>query len=316
MDRITISELGGRLGRFSNAMLQYAFGAIYAEQYGCELQTPRWIGNDLFGLPHNPITQPPLPRWTELRDHLAQAEPPKGDVVVNHDFFGYAQYRTSWYAPHKVQFRMLFVPEYRHEARLLTPWDRLEHEGDTRVGIHIRRGDYGCYPHTPFYITPIRWYLAFLAKLWPTLNQPVLFVASEDRSLVDAFAEYNPQTTESLGIEMRTTPHTHYNYLAYDLANPTPWQMDFYPDFYFLSRCEVLIIPNSTYSFVAAMLNPCLEACYRSSLPLASRTHEQECFQLEPVWNTFPLQRDKIQNYLHLKDIYNLDNPYYKKVAR
>jgi hypothetical protein len=101
------------------------------------------------------------------------------------------------------------------------------------VGLHLRRGDFGDAPYWP---APNEWYLEYLRELWPTLEHPVLFIASdESEKVIEDFAEYSPVTCEDLGLSLDGAP--------------------FYPDFYLLSQCDILAISNSTFSFAAAMLN-------------------------------------------------------------
>ena len=101
------------------------------------------------------------------------------------------------------------------------------------VGIHLRRGDYG---PPPFYSTPSSWYKDYLDGLWQTLDNPVLFIASDEPlKVVKDFSEYGPITSNDLGIKLP--------------------EAEFYPDFYILSQCDVLLISNSSFSFAASMLN-------------------------------------------------------------
>ena len=53
---ISISCLG-RCGRFGNQLFQYAFARAYAEKYNATLQTPPWLGQQLFKLSDPPISQ-------------------------------------------------------------------------------------------------------------------------------------------------------------------------------------------------------------------------------------------------------------------
>lgn len=302
----------GNMGRFGNAMFQYAFGVFYTRRWQADYQCPRWIGHDLFGLPMNDITVN-LPKLTEGVDQWEQGSPPKDDSAIGHDWEGYCQYHTSYYAQDRAEFQALYKPVPPLAERLKGPTERLRKSGGTIVGVHIRRGDYGYHKESPFYLTPIRWYLALLKHLWPTFDSPRLFVASEDRDLVEDFAQYEPNTTESLGVDLQADPQANYNYLEHDEQVREPWQMDFYPDFYLLSQCDVLIIANSTYSFIAAMLAPRLQSLYRSNLRLASSSNESQCFERIDPWSAYPFQHDRIKDYLHLDGIWNPDNPYWKQ---
>lgn len=291
MSAIQMTRLG-KMGRFANQLFQYMFLRIYAHRYGATVEVPSWVGKDLFGL-HDPKPSVALPRYVEHTDKQEQAHPPEGSVALGHDFEGYGQYHTSWYAPYRTMIRQLFEPVEPVVERLQPAVEMYHNAGETRVGLHLRRGDYG---RTIFYLTPIEWYVRLLRHLWPVLDDPVLFVASEDRSLVEAFAEFYPLTAEELGVDLRQDPMPHYNYERHDLIQRDPWQLDFYPDFYLLQQSNVLIGPNSTFSFAAAMLAPELWAYYRSVLP----TQDWEC--IDP-WDAYPLQHDKVEDYPDVEGI-------------
>src|SRR5208283_4295217 len=86
--------------------------------------------------------------------------------------------------------------------------------------------------------------LNWLGQNWDLLASPMLFVAAEDPKVVDWFAGYDPLTCRSMGLS--------YNYID-------EWTM--------LRACDVILMPNSTFSFTAAMANPMLMEAWRASLP-------------------------------------------------
>lgn len=300
---VTMRRLGS-LGRAGNQMFQYAYLTIYSQRYDCELQLPPWVGNKLFGLSNPPITVE-LPAWREDKQYAqgsaydGQPMPPQGTELVNHDFQGFAQYHTALYAQYKDQVRGMFSPTEETEARLLVPLTKLLASGDTTVGVHIRRGDYGL---THFPIIPISWYVEWLGSNWSRLGDPSLFIASEDPELVQAFSEYNPQTVSTLGVQF-TGEMEGYNYLPYE-RKQGGLAVDWYPDFYLLSHCDVVVAPSSTFSFMAAMLNPNLKEYWRASL-------KAEGFVQENPWNAYPLLREKVRDFPHLEGIAKKNNPYW-----
>lgn len=296
----------GRMGRFANSMFQYAFLRHYAEEHGCELQLPSWVGSNLFGHDHTPI-KTGLPRYDEHAplDWFCQARPPRGDELVNHDFSGYAQYHTSYFRPWAEEFRALFEPVGKARERVARAKEQLLEAGSTIIGIHLRRGDYG---QLYFHITPTSWYRTVLGEIWGALQDPILFVASEDPSLVDDFAQFNPITTRDLEVSLeRALPH--YNYLQADLQRREPWQMDFFPDWYLLTCCDYLLIANSTFSFIAAMLNRQLQRCWRSNLILEGLE------EIDP-WNAYPMLRDTVDDYPVPGTFLETNPPYWDKRTR
>jgi hypothetical protein len=266
---ITIRTLG--TGNWGNEVFWYMFGKTYARRHDLEFQVDPWAGNQLVGADDPPVRQA-LPHFHEktihgVDDPLIPDAPPLGDV----NFTGYFQYHTSFYAPDRDAIRAWFQPDPAIAARIEAAWHPLRARGGTAVAIHVRRGDFG---FSYFYRTPIRWYLEQLERLWPTLDRPFLYVASDALpEVVGHFARYHPVT-------------------AADLGPPLP-AYDFYRDFYVLQHSDVLLIPNSTFSFAACMLNPNLRAAYRSHLPSRS-------FVPFDPWNSKPLDQawdSRVESY-------------------
>lgn len=278
----------GRMGRFGNQIFQRMFCHVYARRHQLQVQLPPWVGNIIFGTRDYPVNRS-LPDYVEpaMPDETPIA--PRGAEVCNRDFVGWGQLHTSWYSEDREFILSLFRPAQIMQDRIMPAIERLG--GRTRVAIHLRRGDYG---HGYFWITPVAWYLRKLEEIWPTLADPVLFIASEDRSLVKEFSRYDPKTTDDLGIELNKIPMTRYNYLGEDLRKRQPHLLDFAPDFFMLANSHVLLAPNSSFSFVAAMLNPSLRMMYRASLPAGD-------FEFTCPWNASPLLRDRIENFPHLR---------------
>lgn len=241
---ITMSTLG-RNGRFANQLFQYAFLKIYARKHDLRVETPTWIGQVIFGHNDPPISKS-LPTVKESTNQLAIAKIPHSKKnFENVDFWGYFQYNTSFYEPQKEYFRSLFKPTQKIDNILQKGLRELRRKGKTIIGIHLRRGDYG---YGYFFRAPTEWYIKWLKELWQTVEQPVLFIASDEiEKVVDDFANYNPVTSKQLGMELEFA--------------------DFYPDFYFLSHCDIVAISNSSFSFAACMLNEKSNSFFRPHLP-------------------------------------------------
>jgi hypothetical protein len=258
---ITIRLLG--TGKWGNEVFWYMFGKTYARRHDLEFQADAWAGNDLVGAVDAPVRQE-LPSVHEktvhaVNDTIIPNSPPFGDV----NFTGYFQYHTAFYAPDRDYIRGLFRPAPAVAARIAPDWERLRQRGGTAVGIHVRRGDFG---FAYFYRTPIRWFLDQLDEIWASLDRPFLYIASDAVDEVAGhFAKYHPVTSADLG--------------------PSWPAHDFYRDFYVLQHCDVLLIPNSTFSFAASMLNSNLQRAYRSHLP------SQRFMAFDP-WNAKPLDQD------------------------
>ena len=289
----------GRMGRFGNQLFQYAFVRAAADKWDAQAELPDWLGQLLFGLPRHQMTGKPAKKLSEKDEH---AHPDDFRIgfetdVRGCDVSGYFQYHTKHFAPYRAQWRDWFKPTQQILARLGAPARRLKDKG-TVIGIHLRRGDYG---RRAFYITPVAWYIHWLHANWGRFDNPQLFVATEDLALLGDFKQWRPHTVPSLGISLRGARFPNHAYLPYDLKNPKPHLFDFYPDFYLLSQCDVLLIPNSTFSFAAAMLGTPRE-CWRSSLKTAQ-------FDRFDPWNDQPLQYELVENYPHLEGVALASNP-------
>ena len=297
---ITMSQLG-HWGRFGNQLLEVAFIHCYAQRYGLQFQVAPWVGQKLFGLIEPPVTVD-LPTanetWAGVR---GQSIPPEGDEFVGKDWRGYAQYHTSWFKPYQDYIRGLFRPVAVIQERMDPAVERLQEAGETRIGIHLRRGDYG---QRNFPIIPVSWYLRWLKQHWGQFEKPVLFIATETPALVEEFDDYAPLTTERLGIDLSNEPLDNYSYLRHDRDAREPLQMDFYPDFHLLQHCEVLLIPSSTFSFFSGMLSTVLRELWRATLTAAD-------FERIDPWDTEPLLREDVRDFPHLEGIELKENPYW-----
>ncbi|MDN3017792.1 alpha-1,2-fucosyltransferase [Paenibacillus sp. BSR1-1] len=248
---VTMNTLGGN-GRFGNQLFQYAFLRIYANVYNLEVMTPKWIGQYLYG--HNDPTPTHQFKTINEYDHplfkniFSYEKPPFENV----DFWGYFQFPTHAYAPYKDYFRSLFKPVDSVNAIMEKGEAILRSKGKTIVAMHHRRGDYKGYGGVEsfnkiFYVAPTTWYKKWLENIWPTLDNPVLFIASDELyDVLDDFKEYNPVTSKDL----------------FDYFSPA----DFYPDFYILSKSDIMAISNSSFSFAASMLNENCKGFFRADL--------------------------------------------------
>ena len=257
---ITVRSLG--TGNWGNEVFWYMFAKTYARRHGLQLQVNPWAGSELVGASDPPVQQHlvDLVEKTEhgLNDAIIPHSPPMADV----NFVGLFQYHTSHYHPDRNYIRSVFRPHPRVAARIEPHWQALRKRGNTAVALHIRRNDYG---FRYFYRAPTDWYLDLLECLWPQLERPFLYVASDDPDAVlGDFAKYDPAS-------------------AADLGPPLP-EHDFYRDFYVLQHSDVLAISNSTFSFSAAMLNSHLQCAYRPYLP------SRRFVQFDP-WDDIPVQQ-------------------------
>jgi hypothetical protein len=233
---LTMNSLG-KLGRFGNQIFQYAFLKIYAEKHKLRLEIPEWDGQYLFGC-SDPVVKRRLPVVHQVNYRLNEDPIPSLPFTLeNVDLWGYFQYHTSFYAPYRNLFCSLFKPIPEIESKMQEAVSLLRSKGKTIVSLHLRRGDFGTRKEWDFaFIAPCDWYKEWLGTFWNRLESPVLFIASDEpEKVLSDFKEYNPVTSTTLGIELPAA--------------------EFYPDFYILSKSDIVAISNSSFSFSASMLN-------------------------------------------------------------
>ena len=261
---ITASKLGSR-GRFGNQLFQYMFLRCYAKDTGYVVETPDWIGRHLFGA--SDLLLADTSRFSEI----LQTEYDLGTCSIANsenefpyaDFNGFFQYRTNYYEPHKPFILSLFQPTAEVRKGLSKAQEAFDKLEGPVIGIHIRRGDYG---YGPFFRAPEEWYLDWLDNLADG-NPVTVFLASDEPDSVKArFARHRVVTSQDLGAHLEDAPY--------------------YPDFYFLTRCDKLAISNSSFSFVAAMLNQKADIFVRPDLKT------KQLIEFDP-WNSEPLLRDE-----------------------
>ncbi|ALJ36731.1 glycosyltransferase [Azospirillum brasilense] len=228
------STVLGLNGRFGNQLLQYGVLRLYAARHGLTLEVPPWLGRHLYDH-DDPLPGPALPRVAEAEGEAAVTASLRGEpstVLADRDVSGYFCGDITPLAPFKEEFRALFTPGRHLQPHTDALLGRLRDVGRTVVALHLRRGDFGW---GRFWIAPTSWYRHWLETVWPTLDRPVLFIATDDPAQLREFAAYRPVTGR-------------------DLAEPIAGA-EFFTDFHILCHADRVAISNSSFSFVATMLN-------------------------------------------------------------
>lgn len=296
----------GQHGRWGNMVFQASFLVTYGLRHSLIVETSPWPGEYLFGFAWRRPTAN-LPNRHERYPNQGDAKAPSPDVIRNNfpypphgdefadcNFQGYAQWHTSWYtAAEREIIRALFAnPKQPWRDRMHSPVERLRSWGRDVIGLHFRRGDTG---HKIFYLTPVEWYTRWLYQTWHRFEQPVVFIATEDAGDVERMRDRGMPwarhvvTAGDLGIGLDATPYAHYPYLPPDLRDGDAVQLDWFPDWWLLTQCDVIAFGNSTFSLTAAMVGRCREA-WRSSL------QRRDFVKIEP-WSCSPLTRDRVEDY-------------------
>ncbi len=238
-------------GRFANQLFRYAAVKLYAFPQACRAAIPEWEGRQLFGLDDRSSKGLVFHRLTyagfsEEDRKLWELDDPPIDI----DLAGYFQELPECWRKHRPLLRRLFqLPPEQRGA--IDAWrDDVTRGGRrTLVAIHVRRGDYKTLQlkDTPWFrIVPEEWYLQWLRNIWPTLREPLLFVATDDPdAILPVFQEF----------EMVRGPS---GSMAGSMAPALPEHV---LDFEILRRADRLAICNSSYSRMAAILAPDSQQC-------------------------------------------------------
>ncbi|HYG89649.1 MAG TPA: hypothetical protein VD978_25725 [Azospirillum sp.] len=256
--RVSMTELG-QMGRFCDQLSQYILLRCYARRHDLTPEVPDWVGRHLFAL-DDPAPADPLPALSpDARSvpawlgAFAGTAPP----LVGHDLTAalcWALFGTDVYwrllARDKTFIQGLFRPVPTVAVHADRAMAALRQRGTTVVAVHLRRGDFRT--AAPDRMTSEAAVLEMLDALWPTLPEPVLYLASDEAAAVaPAFARFAPV-------------------LADDLAPPLPGA-DYFLDWYVLTQADVVAVSLSRFSWVAAQLNGRARAFYAPSASGALR---------------------------------------------
>jgi len=265
---VAMSNLGHNAG-FANQLFQYAFLRLYGLRNGAAVEAPSWVGEEVYGIPHRSITRTlPMVKGDEwsVRDLAFWIQKrPRVDV----EFWGYFQNPPPVWRLHRDFLRRLFspLPAWREPVR---QWlEKYRPPGTTMVAIHVRRGDYVRLAAEKPWFRPIpaAWYLRWLAQIWPTLANPVLFVATDDRaSVLPAFAAYHPLDASEAEAQL-----------------PEP---RFLADFEILAQSDVLAACNSSFSHMAALLAAPTQSAFIAS-PTAESFEAWDPWATDDFWRRF-----------------------------
>ncbi len=258
VDFISMSTLGS-YGQFGNQLFQYAGMKAHAKSHNLKLEIPAdWIGRKIFVDCDKEAVISNTPREQKvIEGSLPTYSSPNS--YNNCDIKGYLQYHTDLCM--KDYFRSLFRFKPELEDGLATLLKEVRQQASTLVAIHIRRGDYNI-PSRSHNIAPTKWYLDWLDKNWEKLDNPILYIASDEIDKVRGdFEKYNPQTFKD------------QNYIV---------------DHYILTHSDILLASNSTFSFTAAMLNTTEDSGCSKGIFFRPNFESEELMSFNP-WDSQPV---------------------------
>ncbi|MBK7001212.1 MAG: hypothetical protein IPH35_14940 [Rhodoferax sp.] len=221
----------GSAGRFAHQMVDYLGLRYHADCYGLPVETPDWPGHYIFEL-NDPF--PTKRRKQQIRRNglwLEQQVTGHGvGALAGRDFYSIGGLVGRFTTDHVRKARQIFAIRPQWNPVLTPLLDALRARGRTVVSVHIRMGDLS--GNTP----PLNWYVEWLQSLWPTLDSPVLYLASDDlQAALPAFAAYQPLSLN-------------------DIAVPRP-ALEWLQDFYVLMHSDVVANSAGGFCMMANILN-------------------------------------------------------------
>lgn len=238
---VTMTTFGNN-GRFANQLFQYMFLRLVARRQGALVQLPRWVGCVLFGC-DEPEPLLSLPEWREnmdelnLRGTLLDCDWTKQfkesiPAFASTDYWGYFMGHSRDLVADRDFIRGLFRfhPEFVESAERRLA--RLRSSRRKILAVHLRRGDYG---YGYFFRAPCAWYEAWLSRSGLDPTEWAVYVCSETPAdYRGRFAGFKTADASDLGA-------------AGSLAA--------YLDFYVMTKADKVLTSNSSFSFMATMLN-------------------------------------------------------------
>ncbi len=260
---IRMSDLG-LMGRFGDQLSRYITLLLYSMRHDLDIETPDWIGRYLFIGPATDYQiSKPLPRiyaWDEKFKNGLQL---KGEKCIDFDLY----IKGNWGEGITLNISQT---EKKHINDVLTPLpflssqlspviNKLRISGKTVVALHIRRGDFENSNGT-LWSAPNKLFLNWLKDFWPKLDNPVLYIASDEIEKVkDDFIAYNPLTAD-------------------DFEFNVPG-VEFIIDFYILSSSDIIAASSrSAFSTMANFLNKTDSQLFRA---------DAESKIIKPVFDDF-----------------------------
>jgi hypothetical protein len=236
---ISISSLSN-YARFGHQISEYLLLYQYARRNDLILETPEWVGHYFFDL-DDPILSPYRFVTRKGQGNLLRQKNRNNNVlpIVDTDIWSPGGQVEIW-SPGIPVFSSNDRDEVQSRLKPRQLWmpylqpalDKLNAAGKTIVALHLRRGDRVAMND----VTQTSLYLDWLAQIWPTLESPVLFLASDDiDSVKNDFSNYQPLSLHDL-----TEPWINNEYLQ---------------DFYILMNCDILGISTGGFATNASILN-------------------------------------------------------------
>lgn len=230
---LTMASLGN-YGRFAQTVNEYVAMRLYAERQGMEFATPDWVGHSFFALDDpamDPRTLANFNEWLTVRDQFAEQFDGAAEATFrDRDLFLGGSPVNPMRLAERERVQGWLTPRACWNDYLAPPVEAMRRRGRTLVALHIRQTDWWDKAYTPLSL-----YLSWLEQAWSSFDDPILFVSTDEPSVIAQFAQYRPMTTADY---------------------PCRWDgLEYLQDFHALSQADVLAISTGSFAQTAAALN-------------------------------------------------------------
>jgi FkbM family methyltransferase len=278
---VSMDNLGNN-GSFANQLFQYMFLRLVAKKQGAIVQTPPWVGQELFGF-NDPAPLRHLPEWEEPLI-TAETNDKKNGAEESSIYFKSPvdNFESTNFKGHFIGHTLDLLPEQDFIRKLFGFVPRFEELGQQKLkllrsqkrfimAVHLRRGDYG---YGFFYRTPCSWYERWMSENGLNPSEWIIYICSETpKKYRKRFAGYETTYAADIGVNAKLAA---------------------YFDFYIMTQADYVLTANSTYSFMASMLNVTAQGFARPSL------REEKLINFNP-WNAAVLERQILSAEEHDK---------------
>jgi tetratricopeptide (TPR) repeat protein len=229
---ITMNNLG-LYGRFGHQIQYYLGIKLYAKRHNLYLEISDWVGRYFFKGCNDPFISTVLesidstePSFTCSIDGISP--PPKKKFNLQGSCFQFPKTLEE-----KRAIQQILTPLNYWTKKLDNELNHLKFGKKTLLTIHMRRGDF---IKDGRFVPSSQLYLKWLEAIWPVLDNPVLYIASDEiESVKTDFCKYNPVIREDINLQF-----------YFD---------DFFTDFYVISQSDIVVIGQSSFSRIAALCN-------------------------------------------------------------
>jgi len=256
-EKSIITDVIGLQGEFGNQVMQYMTVKVLSINTNRRLQSIPWIGQNIF---NNSVS---IPEKSLVRNDIKDEYKflvDKPEKIIDKQYVGAFNFHTKYLANEKELLKSIFSFKTKYNDKFDEKIEALRSEGRTIIGLQLRIS--GIDTNNDIYSPPpIKVYQEWLSKNWDRYQNPVLFIASDViEEAVKHFKIYNLITVKSLGMKD---------------------SIQYLPDYYLLTKVDILVASFSTFSFTAAMLNDNCSEFYRPN------KDKNSLVAFDP-WNSYP----------------------------